>query len=160
MPGSLLISAIAVTLTYSLLRLRSFLVGCGKKPQPSSCAYVMWFTETDGYANGDDDIYEDARIDAILGLWPTETVEHAWHCSRDDSHEEDDVWASRERNDSSTFLLPEWSLVPAYRPDRCLIQTTYHCSTCGQHAWAQPPVLLLCGICKRPMQPLSSRFPF
>jgi len=59
MPGSLLITAIALALTCGLLRLRHCLVTCSKEPQPSYRAYVMWFAETDEYADGDDDVHED-----------------------------------------------------------------------------------------------------
>ena len=68
MPESLLITAIALALTCGLLRLRHYLVTCSKEPQPSYRAYVMWFTETDEYADGD----EDVEADDILGLWLTE----------------------------------------------------------------------------------------
>ncbi len=152
MPAPLLITAIALALTCSLLCLRHYLVACVKEPPPSYRAYVMWFAETDGYADGDDDVREDAETDAILGLWPTEIVRHARHFSRDCGHYEDDVWASRDGSDISAFLLPEWSLAPAHQLDKLRSQTTYHCPTCGQHAWATPTAQLLCGICKRPMQ--------
>jgi len=181
MPGPLLITAIALALTYGLLRLRHCLVACSKEPQPSYRAYVMWFAETDGYADGDDDVHEDAETDDILGLRPAEIVGHARHFPRDYGHYEDDVWANRGGSDVSArgerlwpqdapchrespfdratdaflttgFLLPGRSLAPAHRPDKLRSQTTYHCPTCGQHAWATPTARLLCGICKRPMQ--------
>ena len=152
MPGPLLITAIALALTYGLLRLRDCLVTCSKKPQPSYRAYVMWFAETDGYADGDDDVYEDAETDDILGPWPPEIVGHARHFPRACGQYEDNGWASRGGSDISAFLLPERSLARAPQPDKLRSQTAYHCPTCGQHAWATPTAQLLCGICKRPMQ--------
>jgi len=147
-----LITAIALALTYGLLRLRSYLVACSKEPQLSYRAYVMWFAETDGYADGDDDVHEDAETDDILGPWPPEIVGHASCFPRDCGHYEDDVWANTGGSDGSSFLLPGRSLAPAHQPDKLLSQTTYRCPTCGQHAWATPTAQLLCGICKRPMQ--------
>ena len=152
MPGSLLITVIALALTCGLLRLRHCLVTCSKEPQLSYRAYVMWFAEMDGYVDGDDDVREDAETDDILGPWPTKIVVHAGHFSRDYGHYEDDGWASRGGSDISAFLLPERSLARAPQPDKLRSQTAYHCPTCGQHAWAQPMAQLLCGICKRPMQ--------
>src|SRR5215467_330605 len=61
MPGSLLITAIALALTCGLLRLRHSLVTCSKEPQPSHRAYVMWSAETDEYADRDDDAHEDVE---------------------------------------------------------------------------------------------------
>jgi hypothetical protein len=152
MPGSLLIAAIALALTYGLLRLRSYLVACSKEPQLSYRAYVMWFAETDGYADRDDDIYEDAETDDILGPWPPEIVGHARHFLRDYGYYKDGVWANPGGSDVSAFPLPGRSLAPAHQPDKLRSQTTYHCPTCGQHAWATPTAQLLCGICKHPMQ--------
>ena len=165
MPGSLLITAIALALTCGLLRLRHSLVTCSKEPQPSYRAYAMWFAETDEYADGDDDVredaedahedvedvHEDAGTDDILALWPAELVGSARHLPRPYGHYEDDGWASRDGSDIAAFPLPGRSLVPAHQPAKFLSQTTYHCPTCGQYAWAPPTAQLLCGLCKRPM---------
>lgn len=139
MPGPLLITTIALALTCSLLYLRHRLVTCNQEPQPSYRAYIMWFAELDGDADGDEDVYEDAEIDDILALRPTEIVGQARRFPRDGGH-------------ISTFLLPGRSLTPAHQPDKLHSQTSYHCPTCGQHAWATPTAQLLCGICKRSMQ--------
>jgi hypothetical protein len=135
MPGPLLITTVALGLTCGLLYLRHCLVTCNKEPQPSYRAYIMWFAEMDGYADGD----EDAEIDDILALRPSEIVGHARRFPRDCGH-------------ISTCLLPGRSLTPAHQPDKLHSQTTYHCPMCGQHAWATPTAQLLCGICKRSMQ--------
>ena len=134
MPGSLLITVIALALTCGLLRLRHCLVTCSKEPQLSYRAYVMWFAEMDGYVDGDDAVREGAETDDILGPWPPEIVGHASCFPRDCGHYEDDVWASRGGSDISAFLLPERSLARAPQPDKLRSQTAYHCPTCGQHA--------------------------
>ena len=112
MPGSLLITVIALALTCGLLRLRHCLVTCSKEPQLSYRAYVMWFAEMDGYVDGDDDVREDAETDDILGPWPTKIVGHAGHFSRDYGHYEDDGWERYLR------LSPPWAVSRPSTPTR------------------------------------------
>jgi hypothetical protein len=177
MPIPWLTTVIALALTYGLLHLRSCLVACSKVPRPSYHAFVMWFEETAGHADG----HEEWRMGDSVSPWPIERALRVGRFPLDDGHAEDDVWANSDENDVASRVerprkedmrcylncpfvqagdvrlapglrLPWPSVVPARQPDTLLSQTTYHCLLCRQTAWARPTAQLFCGVCLCPMR--------
>ncbi len=72
MKAQLLATVIAFALVYFLLRLRHFILACGKDKRKYYRAYIVRFDETDWDSGADDDSNEDSSADGNLIEWPTE----------------------------------------------------------------------------------------
>jgi|GEM_PF-2529697 len=66
----ILAMVVALALTYCLLRLRHFILACGKDKRKYYRAYIVRFEETD-WDSGPDDKLNDGTDDT-LAHWPTE----------------------------------------------------------------------------------------